>query len=88
MQLIVTLITTKSEISSDELRQTVDDGLFRIDWLRLWYKDAGLKLLDDDAAELLIKLEDNRQLNELEQTIENSNAYLELAQNSIFNMIN
>ncbi|MEH9112579.1 ATP-binding protein [Klebsiella pneumoniae] len=74
------LITTKSEISSDELRQTVDDGLFRIDWLRLWYKDAGLKLLDDDAAELLIKLEDNRQLNELEQTIENSNAYLELAQ--------
>ncbi|OJC01682.1 AAA family ATPase [Yersinia ruckeri] len=74
------LITTKSEISCDELKQTADDGLFRVDWLRLWYKDAGIKLLDDDAAELLIELEDNRQLNELEQTIENSNAYLELAQ--------
>lgn len=74
------LITTKSEISRDELKQTVDDGLFRVDWLRLWYKDAGLKLLDDAAAELLIELEVNRQLNELEQTIENSNAYLELAQ--------
>lgn len=74
------LITTKSEITRDELKQTVEYGLFRVDWLRLWYKDAGLKLLDDDAAELLIELEDNRQLNELEQTIENSNAYLELAQ--------
>lgn len=74
------IITTKSEISRDALKQAVDDGLFRVDWLRLWYKDVGLKLLDDDAAELLIELEDKRQLNELEQTIENSNAYLELAQ--------
>lgn len=73
------LITTKSEVSRDELKQTVDGGLFRVDWLRLWYKDAGLKLLDDGAAQLLIELEDNRQLNELEQTIEKSNAYLELA---------
>ena len=74
------LITTKSEISRDELKHTIDDGLFRVEWLRLWYKDVGLKLLDDDAAELLIELEDNRQLNELEQTIEHSNAYLELAE--------
>ncbi|TNH05577.1 ATP-binding protein [Testudinibacter sp. TR-2022] len=73
------LITTKSEISRGELKHTIEDGLFRVDWLRLWYKDAGLKLLDDAAAELLIELEDNRQLNELEQTIEHSNAYLELA---------
>lgn len=72
------LITTKHEISSDELKHTIEHGLFRVDWLRLWYKDAGLKLLDDDAAELLIEIEDNRQLNELEQTIENSNSYLEL----------
>lgn len=74
------LITRKSEISRNELKQSVGNGLFRTDWLRLWYKDATLKLLDDDAAEQLIELEDNRQLNELEQTIENSNAYLELAQ--------
>lgn len=73
------LITTKSKISRAELKQTVDYGLFRVDWLRLWYKDVGLKLLDDDAAELLIELEESRQLNELEQTIEHSNAYLELA---------
>lgn len=74
------LITTKSEVSLDELNQVVEHNVFRTDWLRLWYKDAGLRLLDDDAVELLIQLEDNRQLNELEQTIENSNAYLELAQ--------
>lgn len=74
------LITTKSEITRDELENTVDSGIFRIEWLRLWYKEIGLKLLDDDAVELLIELEDKRQLNELEETIENSNAYLELAQ--------
>lgn len=74
------LITTKSEITCDELKHTIDSGVFRVNWLRLWYKEVGLKILRDDAAELLVKLEANRQLNELEQTIENSNAYLELAQ--------
>lgn len=72
------LVTTKSEVSRDELKQTTDCGVFRVNWLRLWYEKAGLKLLDDDAAEFLIALEENRQLNELEETIENSNAYLEL----------
>lgn len=74
------LITTKSEVSRDELKQIVDSGVFRVDWLRLWYKEVGLKLLDDDAVVLLIELDETRQLNELEETIENSNAYLELAQ--------
>ncbi|USI27627.1 hypothetical protein ACD631_14800 [Alteromonas macleodii] len=74
------LITTKSEVSRDELKQIVDSGVFRVDWLRLWYKEVGLKLLDDDAVVLLIELDEARQLNELEETIENSNAYLELAQ--------
>lgn len=74
------LITTKSEITRDELENTIDYGSFRVEWLRLWYKEAGLKLLDDDAVELLVELEDMRQLNELEETIETSNAYLELAQ--------
>ncbi|MGJ8645786.1 MAG: ATP-binding protein [Marinomonas colpomeniae] len=77
------IITTKSEISRDELKQTLDYGVFRIDWLRLWYKEAGLKLLDGDAVELLIALEESRQSNELEQTIESSNSYLELAQISL-----
>lgn len=74
------LITTKSRISHDELKQTVDDGLFLSRWFRQWYKEVDLNLLDDDAAELLVELEDSRQLSELEETIENSNAYLELAQ--------
>ncbi|PCQ35877.1 ATP-binding protein [Providencia rettgeri] len=74
------LITTKSEVSRDELKQIIDSGVFRVDWLRSWYKEVGLKLLDDDAVALLIELEEDRQLNELEETIENSNAYLELAQ--------
>ena len=73
------LITTKSEISRDELNQIVDYGVFSLEWLRLWYTEAGLKLLDDDAANLLIELEDNRQLDELGETIEKSNSYLELA---------
>ncbi|HIF9152450.1 TPA: ATP-binding protein [Photobacterium damselae] len=74
------LITTKSEITREELENTVNSGIFRVEWLRLWYKEIGLKLLDDDAVELLVELEDKRQLNELEETIENSNAYLELTQ--------
>jgi hypothetical protein len=74
------LITTKSEIERDELKHTIDSGLYRVDWLRLWYKDIGLKLLSDDAVELLIESDSNRQINELENTIENSNAYLELSQ--------
>lgn len=74
------LITTKSKITRDELESTVESGIFRVEWLRLWYIETGLKLLDNDAVELLIELEDKRQLNELEETIENSNAYLELAQ--------
>ncbi|MEJ6079154.1 ATP-binding protein [Vibrio sp. 1-Bac 57] len=74
------LITTRSEISHVELMNTIDSGVVRVDWLRLWYKESGLKLLADDAAELLIVNEESRQSNELEQTIENSNACLELAQ--------
>lgn len=74
------LITTKSKITYYELKYTIDSGVFRSDWLRLWYKEVGLDLLNDDAARLLIECEIHRQLNELEETIENSNAYLELAQ--------
>ncbi len=73
------LITTKSAITRDELKYTIDSGVFKSSWLRLWYKEVGLKLLCDDAAECLIEFETNRQLNELEETIENSNAFLELA---------
>ncbi len=74
------LITTKSEISRDVFKRTIDAGLFHVIWLRLWYKELGFKLLSDDAVELLITLEVDRQINELEETIENSNTYLELAQ--------
>lgn len=74
------LITTKSKITCDELKHTIDSGVFRSDWLRLWYKEVGIELLSDDAAECLIEFETNRQLNDLEETIEKSNAFLELAQ--------
>jgi Cdc6-like AAA superfamily ATPase len=74
------LITTKSKISYHELKNTIDSGVFKSDWLRLWYKEVGLDLLYDDAACLLIECEIRRQFNELEETIMNSNAYLELAQ--------
>jgi len=74
------LVTNKSEISYDEIKHTIGSGIFRADLLRLWYKDLGLNLLSDDAVDLLINFEIERQSNELEQTIENSNGYLELAQ--------
>lgn len=74
------LITTKTEVSRDELKRIVDDGVFNINWLRLWYKESGLKLLKDNASELLIDLEEVRQMSELEETIENTNNNLELAQ--------
>lgn len=74
------LITTQSEITRNELVQTVDSGIFRVEWLRLWYKEVVLKLLSDDAVELLVELDESRQLNKLEETIEKSNAYLELSQ--------
>lgn len=74
------LITTKSEVSRDEFKQVVDNVVFRVEWLRIWYKDACLKLLDDDAVELLIEHEEARLANDLRETIEYSNAYLELAQ--------
>lgn len=73
------LITTKSEISYEELKHAIESDVFRVSWVRLWYKEVGLKLLSDDAANLLIESETHRQLNELEETIENSNAFLELA---------
>ncbi len=74
------LVTTKSKITYDELKLTLDAGVFKASWIRLWYMDAALNLLSDTAAGLLIKLEDERQINELEETIEYSNTYLELAQ--------
>ncbi len=74
------LITTKSEIAYSELKYTIESGTFRTDWLRLWYKEVGLKLLSDDAARLLIDNEEHRQLEELEETIEYCNAYIELAE--------
>ena len=73
------LITTKSKITCDELKHTINSGVFRSNWLRLWYKEVGLELLSDDAAKLLIESETHRQFNELEETIENSSAYLELS---------
>jgi hypothetical protein len=73
------LITTKSKITCDELKHTINYGVFRSDWLRLWYKEVGLELLSDDAAKLIIETETHRQFNELQETNENSSAYLDLS---------
>jgi len=74
------LIATKSKISYDEFKNTIELDIFKLDSLRSWYVDIGIRLLDDKASELLIKREEDRQMNELEQTIENSNSYLQLAE--------
>lgn len=74
------LITKKSEITYKELKNTIDANEFNLVCLRLWYKESSLNLLTSDAAELLINLEVKRQSTELEETIKNSNAYLELSQ--------
>ncbi len=73
------LITARSKISHDELQQVLDTGVFRSDWLRLWYKELNLELLTDNAVKFLINYEVHRQSNELEETIQNSETYLELA---------
>lgn len=74
------LITTKRKISSEELKNVLDSNAFRSDWLRHWYKDLSLELLTNDAVELLINNEMLRLERELEETIEKSNAFLELAE--------
>lgn len=74
------LITTKSKISSEELKNVLDSDTFRSDWLRHWYKELSLELLTNDAVELLINDEMLRLERELEETIEKSNAFLELAE--------
>lgn len=73
------LITMKDKISSNELENVLGSDVFRSDWLRLWYKELNLELFTEDAVKLLIDSEILRQKSELEETIENSNAYLELA---------
>lgn len=73
------LLTAKRKISSNELENVLNHSAFRSDWLRLWYKELKLELLSEDAVKLLIDREIIRQESELEETIENSNAYLELA---------
>lgn len=73
------LLTAKRKISSNELENVLNYSVFRSDWLRLWYKELKLELLSEDAARLLIDREIMRQESQLEETIENSNAYLELA---------
>ena len=73
------LIATKCKISSNELGNVLDFGIFGSGWLRLWYKELRLEMLTEDAVKLLIDSDIKRQKNEIEQTIEHSNAYLELS---------
>lgn len=74
------LVATQSEITFDDLKYAIDSDIFITEWFRLWYKEINIKLLSDDAATLLIQTEINRLEKQLEETIEKSNAYLELAQ--------
>lgn len=74
------LLTCRRKISPDEIYNVLNYGVFRSGWLRLWYKELKLELLSDGAAKQLIDQEILRQASELEETIENSNGYLELAE--------
>ncbi|EMR12055.1 hypothetical protein MPL1_12341 [Methylophaga lonarensis MPL] len=74
------LLTTRRKISSDEFDNVLNFGIFRSSWLRLWYKELKLELLSDGAAKQLIDQEILRLESELEETIEKSNGYLELAE--------
>lgn len=73
------LLTTKRKISSNELENILNSGVFRSSWLRLWYKEIKIDVLSEGAVKLLIDYEIVHQQTEVEQTIEKSNAYLELA---------
>lgn len=72
------LITTGSIVSASELQNTVLSEIFNAEVIRSWYAETGLKIFDDSAAQLLIKLEEARQEEQLEETINYSNAYLEV----------
>lgn len=74
------LITTQSEISDIQIKNSISTDVFRSDWIRLWYIETNVKLLSDDAAHQLICSELDRQSNELDETIEFSNSCLELAE--------
>ncbi|GAB6146114.1 ATP-binding protein [Desulfocicer niacini] len=74
------LLTNRAPISLSSLNNVLDYEIFRIDWLRLWYKEIGLKLLSDEAAKRIFELELKKQSTELEETIEYSNGNLELAE--------
>lgn len=74
------LLTCQRKISSDEFDNVLNCGIFRSSLLRLWYKELKLELLSDDAAKQLIDQEILRLESELEETIEKSNGYLELAE--------
>ena len=73
------LLAKENIIDIDTFKEVIDSKIYLSDWLRLWYKDIILNVLSDDAAELLIEEELNKQSSELEETIERSNANLELA---------
>ncbi len=74
------LLTTKKKISSSELKNVLEDGIFHSSWLRSWYLDLGLELLSEDAVLLLIDSEVLHQEKEIEETIYKSTTYLELAE--------
>lgn len=73
------LITTNSLISADDLQNAIVFKIFNIEIIRSWYAETGLKLFDDSAAQLLSKIEEERQEESLEETINYSNACLEIA---------
>lgn len=73
------LLVKEKAIDVDTLKKVINSKIYLSDWLRLWYKDIVLNVISDDAAELLIQEELNKQSYQLEETIERSNSNLELA---------
>lgn len=73
------MLVKETPIEIVTFKEVIDLKIYLTDWLRLWYKNIILNVLSDDAAELLIEEELNKQSSELEETIERSNANLELS---------
>lgn len=74
------LASVKTVISEEELTRVIELGVFKSNWLRIWYKNLGLNLLSNEAAKLLIVTEAEKQKNGLDETIEKSTAFLELSE--------
>lgn len=73
------LLMTQNTIDFYTLNLVIEDEVYLLDWIRLWYTEVTLNMLSEDATNLLIEKSIEKQSTELEETNERSNNNLELA---------